>query len=94
MAMAAAKQGIPKMLVPATNAREAAVVTDVAVYGVASLAEAVGILSGQMPAEPTVAGVEEVYSKLNGYDVDFADVRGQETPSGPWSSLPRAATTC
>ena len=67
MAMAAAKQGIPKMLVPATNAREAAVVTDVAVYGVASLAEAVGILSGQMPAEPTVAGVEEVYSKLNSY---------------------------
>src|SRR2546421_10672178 len=48
MAMAAAKQGVPKMLVPASCAREAAVVKDIAVYGVASLAEAVGILSGQL----------------------------------------------
>src|SRR5256714_11602020 len=54
MAMAAAQQGVPKMLVPAACAREAAVVKAVAVYGVASLAEAVGILSGQRAAEPTV----------------------------------------
>src|SRR5437016_5041849 len=60
MAMAAAKQRVPKMLVPAACAREAAVVKDVAVYGVASLAEAVGILSGVLAAEPTVAGVEEL----------------------------------
>ena len=33
-------------------AREAAVVEAVAIYGVGSLAEAVGILSGQLPAEP------------------------------------------
>src|SRR5436190_21332265 len=46
MAMAAAKQGVPKMLVPAACAREAAVVKDIAVFGVASLAEAVGILPG------------------------------------------------
>src|SRR5438105_11927497 len=47
MAMAAAAQGIAKLLVPAASAREAAVVKDVAVYGVTSLAQAVGILSGQ-----------------------------------------------
>src|ERR1700675_4066777 len=41
MAMAAAQQGVPKLLVPAANAHEAAVVEAVAVYGVASLAEAV-----------------------------------------------------
>src|SRR5438876_7225585 len=52
MAMAAAARGIPKLLVPAANAREAAVVKDVAVYAVSSLAEAVGLLSGQLPAEP------------------------------------------
>jgi magnesium chelatase family protein len=79
MAMAAAKQGVPKMLVPAACAREAAVVKDVAVYGVGTLAEAVGVLSGELPVEPTVAGIEEVYSKLNTYDVDFSDVRGQES---------------
>ena len=43
MAMAAAKSGIPKLMVPAASAREAAVVKAVAVYGISSLAEAVGI---------------------------------------------------
>jgi magnesium chelatase family protein len=78
MAMSAAKAAIPKLLVPASNCREAAVVKAVAVYGVNNLAEAVGILSGQMPAEPVVAGIDELFAQLNTYDVDFADVRGQE----------------
>src|SRR5215469_11856489 len=78
MAMAAAERGTPKLMVPAACAAEAAVVKDVAVHGVHSLAEAVGILSGQLPAEPVTAGVDEIYANLNSYDVDFADVRGQE----------------
>src|SRR5436190_99449 len=47
MAMNAAKRGIGKLLLPAASAREAAVVKSVQVYGVQTLAEAVGILSGQ-----------------------------------------------
>src|SRR5579872_538508 len=78
MAMAAAARGTPKLMVPAACAREAAVVKAVAVYGVHTLAEAVGILSGQLEAEPVTAGVDEIYAHLNSYDVDFADVRGQE----------------
>src|SRR5438309_1214007 len=78
MAMAAAAGRIPKLLVPAANAREAAVVKEVAVYAVSSLAEAVGILSGQLPAEPVSAGIDELFARLNTYEVDFADVRGQE----------------
>jgi magnesium chelatase family protein len=78
IAMAAAEKGIPKLLVPAANAREAAVVEAVAVYGVSTLAEAVGILSGQLPAEPIAAHIEELFARLNTYEVDFADVRGQE----------------
>jgi magnesium chelatase family protein len=78
MAMAAAARGIPKLLVPAANAREAAVVKEVAVYAVGSLAEAVGILSGQLPAEPVSAGIDELFARLNTYEVDFSDVRGQE----------------
>src|SRR5947199_7890589 len=56
MAMAAAEHGVPKLMVPAASAREAAVVKSVAVYGINSLAEAVGVLSGQLPAEPVAAG--------------------------------------
>jgi magnesium chelatase family protein len=78
MAMAAAARGIPRLLVPAASAREAAVVKDIAVYGVNSLVEAVGILSGQLDAEPVTAGIEELFRRLNTYDVDFSDVRGQE----------------
>src|SRR5437868_5277848 len=69
LAMAAAKQGIAKLLVPAANAREAAVVEAVAVYGVSSLAEAVGILSGQLPAEPVAPHIDELFARLNSYDV-------------------------
>src|SRR5437588_2845116 len=51
IAMAARDRGIAKLLVPRACAREAAVVTEVAVYGVESLSEAVGLLSGQVEAE-------------------------------------------
>jgi magnesium chelatase family protein len=78
MAMAAHQRGLARLLVPAANAREAAVVEGVAVYGVGTLAEAVGVLSGQLPAEPVASQVEELFAKLSSYDVDFSDVRGQE----------------
>src|SRR5438067_13840737 len=78
MAMAAAARGVPRLLVPAANAREAAVVEGLAVYAAGTLAEAVGILSGELPAEPVAAGVREIYESLNRYAVDFSDVRGQE----------------
>jgi magnesium chelatase family protein len=78
MAMAANARGLHKLLVPAANAREAAVVEKVAVYGVGTLAEAVGILSGQLAAEPVASKVQELFATLSRYEVDFADVRGQE----------------
>src|SRR5262249_12321459 len=70
--------GVSKLLVPAANAREAAVVEAMQVYGVTSLAEALGILSGQLPAEPVASHIEELFAKLSTYEVDFGDVRGQE----------------
>ena len=78
MAMTARDLGIKKLLVPTVNAREAAVVTEVAVHGANSLGEAVGILSGQLEAEPVTVRLEDLAAKLNTYDIDFADVRGQE----------------
>src|SRR6476659_4389481 len=52
MAMAARAQKIQKLRLPAANAREAAGVTEVEVYGGNTLGEAVGVLSGQLSAEP------------------------------------------
>lgn len=78
MAMSAAETGNRKMLVPSANGREAAVVERLEVFAAGSLSEAVGILSGQLPAEPVTAGIDELFARLNTYDVDFGDVRGQE----------------
>ena len=79
MAMTAAANGFGRMIVPLDNAREAAVVQDVEVYGVGSLAQAVGFLSGQLPLETTNVDIEELFNVASNYDVDFADVKGQES---------------
>jgi len=79
MAMSAAAGGFSRMLVPLDNAQEAAVVQDIEVFGVGSLAQAVGFLSGQLPLETTNVDIEELFNVSASYDVDFADVKGQES---------------
>ncbi|HEY7327423.1 MAG TPA: YifB family Mg chelatase-like AAA ATPase [Gemmataceae bacterium] len=78
IAIAARDREIKKLLVPAVNAREAAVVADVMVFGANNIVEAVGIVSGQLEADPVTVRLEDVASKLNTYEIDFSDVRGQE----------------
>ncbi len=77
-AMAARDLGVKKLIVPMINAREAAVVAEVEVYGVTSLAEAVGIISGALEVDPVSPPLDDIVARMNRYDVDFADVRGQE----------------
>src|SRR5437763_11048001 len=79
MAMEAKAGGVVRLIVPFANAREAAVVEGLAVYGVGTLGEAVGLLTGELSVEPLSAAAEDAFTRLNRYDVDFADVRGQET---------------
>lgn len=78
MAMAAREAGIARLFVPAANAREAAVVEGIAVFGVNSLGEAVGLLTGEIAVEPLTPSATDAFAKLNQYEIDFADVRGQE----------------
>ena len=76
-ALAARGRGVRKLLVPAPNAREAAVVQDPEVFAVTCLSEVVGLLSGKVEVEP-VAPPPDLPEALDRYDVDFAEVRGQE----------------
>src|SRR5262245_27836133 len=78
MAMNARARGLSRLLVPAANAREAAVVKSVQVHGISTLAEAVGLLCGELALPPVTADVDQLYARLNRYALDFADVRGQE----------------
>lgn len=78
MAMTAAANGFSRMIVPLENAREAAVVDGIDVFGVGSLAQAAGFLTEQLQLETTTVDVEELFSVSSNYEVDFADVKGQE----------------
>jgi len=79
MAMTAAANGFSSIIVPLENAREAAVVDNIDVYGVASLAQAAGYLSGQLPLETTNVDLEKLFNVAATYDMDFSDVKGQES---------------
>jgi len=79
MAMTASQNGFSGMVVPLENAREAAVVQGVEVFGVASLTQAVGFLTGQLPLETTTIDIDETFNVAAVYDVDFSDVKGQES---------------
>ncbi|MHC5059479.1 MAG: YifB family Mg chelatase-like AAA ATPase [Planctomycetota bacterium] len=79
MAMTAVANGFSSIIVPLENAREAAVVQNIEVYGVASLAQAAGFVSGQLPLEATVVDVEQIFNVAATYDADFSDVKGQES---------------
>jgi magnesium chelatase family protein len=67
------------IIVPADNAAEAAVVSGIDVIGVSDLAQAVGFLSDELPIEPAVVDLNEIFAIGGKYDVDFSDVRGQES---------------
>ncbi|MBL7187873.1 MAG: YifB family Mg chelatase-like AAA ATPase [Phycisphaerae bacterium] len=79
MAMSAAAKGFGRMIVPLDNAKEAAVVQDLEVFGVGSLAQAAGFLCEQLPLEPTSIDIEGLFNVASNYDVDFSDVKGQES---------------
>ncbi len=79
MAMTAAESGFGRMIVPLENAKEAAVVEKMEVFGVGSLTQAAGFLSGQLPLETTTVDIEELFKVSSNYEVDFADVKGQES---------------
>ncbi|MEX2309973.1 MAG: YifB family Mg chelatase-like AAA ATPase [Pirellulales bacterium] len=66
------------IIVPSSNAAEAAVVEGLDVIAVDSLAQTVAFLTGELDIEPTPSRLDELFQELSHYDEDFADVRGQE----------------
>jgi len=79
MTISARAKGFDRVIVPLANACEAAVVSDVEVYGVGTLSQTVGFLSGQLPLETTVVDMETIFDQASHYDIDFGDVKGQES---------------
>lgn len=85
IALAARDAGRSHLIVPAANAQEAAVVEDISVIAVDMLAEAVGLLTGSLQIDPVVFSWDNARIDYGQYDIDYQDVKGQE-------SAKRAAT--
>jgi len=78
VAIGASRAGSPFVLVPEGNAQEAALVSGVQVFGVSSLREAVGFLTGRLDIGPRTVDVSSALAEDGSGCPDLAEVRGQE----------------
>ncbi|MBP7773378.1 MAG: ATP-binding protein, partial [Bacteroidia bacterium] len=79
IAIQAQKEGFKGVILPAANAREAAIVGGLEVYGVETIKEVVEFLNGDRQLERQTIDVEaEFRQSQERYEFDFADVKGQE----------------
>lgn len=80
IAIRARKEGFKGLIVPQQNIREAAVVNKIHVYGMDNLLDVVRFMNGEGGFEPTFIDTRrEFYEQQSSFDLDFADVRGQES---------------
>lgn len=72
-------QGFKGFILPKQNMYEAAIVNNIEVYGVETIKEVIDFFNGAKTLEQCIVNTrEEFYTRLNEYEFDFADVKGQE----------------
>lgn len=79
IAIQARKEGFKGLIVPIQNVREAAMVNNIAVYGVSHLKEVISFFENENSLQPVVVNTrEEFFNSQYEFDIDFDDVKGQE----------------
>ena len=79
MAIEARRQKFKGIILPKSNAREAAIVNNLEVYGAENIKQVIDHLNGTAAIEPTVVDTRAEFAhSLDQYEFDFADVKGQE----------------
>ncbi|OFY96048.1 MAG: magnesium chelatase, partial [Bacteroidetes bacterium RIFOXYB2_FULL_35_7] len=80
IALQAKKEGFKGFILPQANAREAAVVEGLDVYGVSNLIEVINFFNRTASLhKETINTHDEFYTSANKHDMDFSEVKGQET---------------
>ena len=80
IAIQARKEGFKGFILPAQNAKEAAIVDQLEVYGVENIKDVIEFFNGERQLERTIVDTrKEFYKNLEFPEFDFADVKGQET---------------
>lgn len=79
IAIQARKEGFKGFILPKENAKEAAIVDDLEVFGVENIKEVIDFFNKDVELETTNLDTrKEFYDNLNNVDFDFEDVKGQE----------------
>ena len=79
IAIKARELGYEGFILPSQNAREAAVVNNLNVYGVDNIVQVIRFLNGEDTFEPTIVNTrEEFYAHQDSFEFDFSEVKGQE----------------
>jgi magnesium chelatase family protein len=79
IAIEAQRKGFQGIILPLQNSKEAAIVSKLQVYGVENIKQVIDFLNGTIQLEPVeVNSREEFLNKVNEYEYDFAEVKGQE----------------
>lgn len=79
IAIKAREEGFKGLILPQQNAREAAVVNNLDVYGVTNIKEVIFFMEGKQDLDPTIVDTrKEFYAKQQLFEYDFSEVRGQE----------------
>ncbi|MFH1199048.1 MAG: YifB family Mg chelatase-like AAA ATPase [Candidatus Omnitrophota bacterium] len=76
-AMALAKSKIRNLIVPADNAKEAAIVTDINVFPVKTLKETIEFLNSPGMIMPFKLNAEKIFQENSYHQIDFSEVKGQ-----------------
>jgi magnesium chelatase family protein len=79
IAIQARKDGFKGFILPKQNAREAAIVNELEVYGVENIKQVADFFNSEAKLEREIVNTrEEFYDSLSNYDSDFSEVKGQE----------------
>jgi magnesium chelatase family protein len=79
MAIQAKREKFEGIILPSANAREAAIVNDLKVYGIHNLSEAIRFLDGELDLIPEPTIDHTIFNEIAGqYPIDFSDVKGQQ----------------
>jgi magnesium chelatase family protein len=80
IAIKAREEGFNGFILPKQNAKEAAVVNNLNIYGADNLKEVIDFLNGDLNLEPTQIDTrKEFFDSFNEFEIDFSDVKGQES---------------
>ncbi len=77
IAVAAQQKGISNVVLPYDNAREAAVVQGISVFGMKSLLQVLDLINGTDKIDPITVDLESLLRESVQYPLDFKDVKGQ-----------------